>query len=201
MKEYKLNPQPPFQLFRKKDNEFVPCNTKNLGPIWACGECGFLHSGECASELAQNCCKAFWCEKCQKEFPSYRTICPECSFLSKEKQLRENSEIVKYDGGPLYDALNDRFFADLEQFLDWIACKDDDELLPEYVHPCESRGLGNIDADDIIESALSDHYEDAYDHIKDIEGLQASLDAWVKKQTIESWYPDHTKIILVEGLL
>ena len=52
-----------------------------------------------------------------------------------------------------------------------------------------------MDSLSILVSALEDHYEDAYEHIKDEEEFHKFVEAWVNKQDIKS-YTQNTKYVI-----
>ena len=75
-------------LYQKIDNEYKPIR-------WYCGNCGTIHS---TKELAEDCCKSYFCSKCGKEiirdrkkgiYNTYKTengkyICGDCWLKEQE---------------------------------------------------------------------------------------------------------------------
>lgn len=57
-----------------------------------------------------------------------------------------------------------------------------------------------FDASAIIEHALDDHHEDAYEEIgsKGFDELQRYLDGWVKRWGITSYEPDYSTAIVFD---
>lgn len=214
MKTLVDNPKPPIQLFREKKSElgglFEPLVTQSGQEVWACGECGILYAhqyGECdQKQKASDCCRQRYCQ-CGKKMPDYWLKCSECSHsATNSKRLEEATEVTDFDG-PVYDPDRDEYHESVEMFLDWVSDRqhdgfDEDEIgIPEFLHPCNIRPFARLDASDVIQHELDDHYEDATDAVEDLDGLQKALDEWVDKQTLKSWNPDYRRKINVAKLL
>lgn len=199
------SPKPPFQLYRKKGRKFETTLTKSGAEVWACGECGTLYTSRGGEDVpkqrAQECCLKRYCS-CGNEIEKYYTgsECSGCQRNSSHlRKILRAEEITAYDG-PVYDESSGRYWSDVEEFLDWAATEEREDL-PEWIHPCTTRAFGKLDARDLLESSLDEHHEDAYDHVVDIDGLQHFLTQWCEKQTLESWEPDCSKKISVEKLV
>jgi hypothetical protein len=155
-------------------------------------------------EAASHCVKDCPCGKPIED--SYRLRCRACRDqmeADRERALFEKSTklaIEQYDG-PLYweghcGGMGDGYFGDVDDLLDY--CELEGVDVPEYVWACTRHDL-RLDADCIVEHAVSDMYEDAYDHVgqKAIDVLQAYLDAWCKEVAIVSWSSDTSRSILL----
>lgn len=203
-KKWVESPKEPFQILRQKDGVIVPVVTLAGNEIWCCGECGVLSPSWTkdpvdAKQKAVDCCKQPYCE-CGTKLDGYWLKCEGCRAKDQSKKWENAVEIEDYDGA-LYDNDKDRYYFDMDEFLDQMAClEDDEEELPTWVFPCKERGFGKIDASDILENQLSDHFEDAYDHVIDDEGLQKFLNEWCAKQTLKSYEADYTRKINVAKL-
>lgn len=77
------------------------------------------------------------------------------------------------------------------------AYEDAGEPLPTYCYPCNPQYL-RIDAETIIEQATDDMHEDARDQVIDERALFTFCDEWNKKQTCASWYPDSSRVIVLD---
>ncbi len=132
---------------------------------------------------------------------NYWLKCSDCRDVEREAKRAVNSvEIEDYDGA-IYDDGTDKYFFDVEEFLDHLACtKDDVEEFPEYVYACNESGFGSLDAGRVIESRLCEMFEDAEDHVIDLEGLQKSLDEWTAKQTMKCYEVDFARRINTKKL-
>lgn len=201
-------PKPPFQLYKKVKRKFVGTLTKSGAQMWACGECGTLFAPQWGhgdyKKMASVCCLQKYCECGNKIDGGYTgPKCSPCNAFVRDTTRVAKAEEVETCDGPVYCDSRDRYWSDLDDFMDWLACELDDEedpSIPEWLHPCETRKL-SLCADSLVENALDDHHEDAFDQIDDLKGLQAILDEWAEKQSVESWYPDYDKKINVEKLI
>jgi hypothetical protein len=83
----------------------------------------------------------------------------------------------------------------------WDDCVDGQGVVtvppPAYCWPCESRAL-RLDPDSLLENAVDDMHEDAGDEIVDADELVRFLEAWNAKQTCKSWYPDYSRVIVLD---
>ena len=209
-KELKDSPKKPFSLYRKKKKKFVRTLTKNGDQIWACGECGSLYTpwgdGDNPLKRAGECCKQNYCSCGNKIEKGY--IGPKCSpcnrFEGNQKRLEESEEIESFDG-PVFNDSSDQYWSDLGDFEDWaqdLIDVGEEDLLPEWIYPCTTKGFPKLDAWDLIQSYIEDeHHEDAGDQIEGVEEFQKFLDSWCAKQTLESWYPNYKQKINVSKLL
>jgi len=167
---------------------------------WACPECKAIVQGIENESFARTHCVRI-CEDCNKEMRNSGWLaCASCR--GKRESLEEQNRFEKatkvdwkdYDGY-VYCPLNDTFSASVEEFLE-----DFDDLAPSYIWACTPEEF-KIDASNVLEQALSNHYEDARDNIsdKEYEILQNFLDEWAAKQRIESWHPDYTRAVVFKN--
>lgn len=202
-------PKKPFPLYRKKGSKYRITLTKSGAEIWACGECGSLHTPWNSSDVpkmrAAECCLQKYCEcggKLERGMTGAK--CWTCrTFERREKKLAEAQEIDWFDG-PVYDDSSDKYWESVSDFIDWANDQEgeDRENIPEWLNPCTSKGFHRLDAMECIGSYLEDqHHEDAHDHLKDVEGLQKFLNEWCDKQNLVTWNADDSKKISVKALL
>jgi hypothetical protein len=57
---------------------------------------------------------------------------------------------------------------------------------PKYLETTEVEEF-ILDPADVLENALQDHHEDAYDCLVDVKGFEDFINSWVKKQTMKSY--------------
>lgn len=175
------------------------CILKESGKCvgWVCMGCKSLHTTaiyacrdeavrDAARDAALKCCKEWKCEKCGSEAKRFYTKCGNC----QEVELVAREE-ARWQSAPKIT------IAEYEHPNGMVCDGDQYWTVSEYVegevylrHPrvyfCDPiRGV-KIDAGDILENALQDHHEDAYEEI-DGKGLQELLDAWCARQTVTSW--------------
>ncbi len=204
-------PKPAFVLYRKRKRRFEMTLTKRGDQIWACGECGLLHTpgngdSSPAWQRANDCCRQFYCECGNKIEAGYiGPKCSPCNSAERDARRIEKAEEIDDHDGPIYDDGRERYYSGLDEFMDWLTDaledgQDEDELsLPEWVYPCTVKPFGPLDASSVVENELCDHHEDA--EVDDLDELQAFLDTWCAKQTLASWEPDFDKKISVAKLI
>jgi len=133
------------------------------------------------------------------------TACEECrERLAREREeerdraRREKAERVlfrEYDGEWLF--WEEGFYADLDTLLDHCALE---ELPPPGdAWACRPIKL-RFDVEDMLEHALSDHHDEAYDQISEAEkdALQRQLDAWCDATGVVSYEPDYKRLVILE---
>lgn len=180
---------------------------------WACGECGACYGGHryavgimgpddrppAALVLAEKCCKPAACSRCNERPPEERRAwCRECS--AKWGSEREAERLARatcvegYDGW-LYDG--GRYFESLEHLHDHGA--DDPEYRPATAWCCKERPF-DPSVDNMIESELEGHHEDAGDLISPAEmrRLEDFVAEWAKGQGIVSYEPDYQRYVRVD---
>lgn len=163
----------------------------------ACGLCGTVYALSDSARAGQ-CCMPYHCDTCGAETKRYRTRCTDCiraKNRDREAQRREAATVVAPDevvGAMLYDADDDRWFQDFDD-----ACDLDDDA-PPYVYATTPKPL-RLDAESIMDSALEDHHEGAADYLdpRDVELLQAILDAWCERTDIVSYEPDFSRVVVI----
>lgn len=162
--------------------------------IWACGECRIVHREE---EAARQCCRPRRCDACGVEVePRTFLQCEACRNAQQEawQQQRwdkaEKVPLKSYDG-PIYDDDHDRFFHDSDDLQEAI---EDGEYQPGRLYACKTFGL-HFDAHDLLEHAVQDHHEDAFDQVshESLTKLQGMLDEWAREQPVESWAPNYAQ--------
>ena len=99
----------------------------------------------------------------------------------------------------LYCEETDDYYESVDEFIDdYEADYEDDIDRPERLWVTVMEKL-HIDADDIIENACEDSYEDAVDFC-DKKSLQNLLDEWCRKQHAinTTYYPDYHEYVLID---
>lgn len=165
---------------------------------YACGECYKITDLEW---MAERCRKPI-IYTCGKPVRPYHTSCQVCidkKYAETERVLFEKAEKISWRdyAGPVYDG--SRYHADVEDYMDILACDYDREDVPIYVWACTTRGL-HIDAEGLINNFLPEYHEDAGDQTERVDELQSMLDVWCKSQRIESWDQETTRVVLLAGI-
>lgn len=177
----------PIPLCRQGSDEVI---------AYACGKCGVVtssvltHGDEEALRLAKDHCGPWWCPKCGEEKTRFNCwSCINAARQERDKQLLEEAEDVTTSySGPVSDD-NDHFWSSPDE----AAC---DINLPAWLYACTVSRL-SLDASYILESALEEHHEDAWEQLLGEDELQKLLDAWCEKQTMETWLTDYSRKVHV----
>lgn len=174
--------------------------------LYACGLCGSLHSPKvyasrediadaAARDSAEKCCAPKHCA-CGAEIEGSWTACEVCRLRRK---LTAATITTEYTGEVYSDEVGgewgEGYSPSISAMLDY--CCDYDEREPAYCWPCEARPL-RLEIDQIIKGALDDMHEDAGDHIVGYDDLRAAIDAFNEAQTCVTYYPDYTRIIILD---
>ena len=193
MKELVDNPRPPIELFRKDENGApirIIGRQGSYNGVFACGECGVIYANtekEGFSYSILNCCKQPYCECGHKiEYTGY-TVCSPCrdkSRIDKAEEVEDNGEAVT-----VFD--DDEWFMSLDSLVEELHDRlEPDDYWPEWASPSESHvwsGISEWEIESMIESSLSDFYEEADEHIIDYQELIDFVKKWNQKQNIVSY--------------
>lgn len=168
---------------------------------YACAKCGTVHT-IANVYCAEVCCAPKVCdaEGCDSEPRQHRIYCEPCSIAAEgEKEARKFEKATKipyseWDGKMLYSGRLDKYFLEWWEYMEEIE-SDEGAEPEEYLWDCISHRVG-IDAEGVIENAMDDHYEGAIEQIVDATELQDLLDAWCKKQDIETFWPSRNRAVM-----
>lgn len=177
--------------------------------LYACGACGQCYSPkvyacaeplahETAQKAAAECCTPRHCTGCGVEVEKYWTACLSCREKNALRRAvpipeAEWSDPVEYDGIP--GGWGEGFFGSTPELRE--ACADEEIEVPAYCWPCTARPLA-LDAESLLENAVGDMHEGAEDEIVDADGLIAFVAEWNAKQTCKSWYPDRSRVVVLD---
>lgn len=187
----------------------------DLPVAYACAVCGIVVSpktfggGPGAHEEAIRLTKEHCFRRCEcgAEPKKGWTICDVCRDKKEEEReakkyaIAQKVDEVDYED-PVYweghqGSMGDGYFGSTDELRDY--CEDEGIEVPAYVWACNPVEL-SVSVDHVLESAFAEHYEDARDTLsadaeKELETLIAS---WCKKQNIQSWHTDYTKVVLLD---
>lgn len=172
--------------------------------LYCCGSCGHLFSPRiyacsdadahaAARRAADECCAPKYCA-CGKPIEAPWTACATC----RERHRLERAAIVTGYTGPVQSdqvygsEWGDGYSSSINALLEYC---DGDQ--PAYCWPCTPIPL-RLDVDQILESACDDQHEDAYDQIIGMDDLAQAIDVFNERQTCISYYPDHTRVIVLD---
>jgi len=194
---------------------------KETGEVhgYACPTCGKVYTSAydnpgdkekaAVLDVAKRCCADKVCEDCGKISGDSKYIyiyCVECRDKRDDERERERFEkaekipFEKYSEDMLYLG-DDQWFQDIDELYDFFedAQIDDPDIeVPKYAWACKPKKFV-IEADRIVEGALEEHHEDAYDRISSsaFEELQQFLDGWCAKQDVRTYEYDYTRAVLI----
>jgi hypothetical protein len=186
MKKLVKTPRPPLPLFTMRADGI------REEKCFACGECGTVTK---TKEIAEQCCKQTYCT-CGAETPQYMTLCSHC----RDKKMWDAAEEIEEWDGPVFDESREKWFESFDEALEYYEEieEEDDGSAPEFLQPCNKTPFPGIDTESVLETLTENMFEDAYDHLKGIEELEAAVKIFNEKnKSLVSWYADSKKKIRV----
>lgn len=128
----------------------------------------------------------------------------ERAYAYRQKQFEKAVKIpdAEWDA-PVYCPYDrgseDGFFRSVEEYLEW---EEDEELSEDeqssFLWATKPHGL-SISVDHVIENALDDMYEDAYDNLKGVDKLTQAIDEFLKTHKhVVSYEVDYSKTIILD---
>ncbi|RWR30508.1 hypothetical protein D2T29_12620 [Sinirhodobacter populi] len=172
--------------------------------LYACDVCGSSFSPKiyaCADDLAhatarqaaEECCAPRHCA-CGVEIEKYYTACATCR---ERNRLKAATIVTDYTGPVQSDQVEGSEWGEgYSSSVDALRNYCDDPA-PAYCWPCKASPL-RLDLDSILESALDDQHEDAAEQIVGDDELGAAIDKFNAAQTCITYYPDHTRVIVLD---
>lgn len=164
---------------------------------YQCTKCDHAYFSE---RKANNCCLCTDCGKPRNTTSSLS--CDDCRNKNSAKSYHsriEKMETVDWKKDMVLTDDNDNYFFDDDDLYCRLENLDDDEM-PDFLFVCDSTKL-EIDADDVLERELEEHFEDACDHVIDAEGLRNYINSWCEKQTIKSWQGSGKQKVDVQSIV
>lgn len=136
-----------------------------------------------------------WAEKSMElDSPEYR----ERSRLRMEYSQLVKAEPTTEAGWVFFDGCghNEGYFDSVDELREHCECED--IPAPAWCHTTIEQAF-SFDVFDALDSYLSDeHHEDARDQVKGWDELEVFWTAWKAKQTLKSFYPDYSKIVVID---
>lgn len=184
---------------RELKEGYTHCETCN-GTGWLVEE-GYLKRCRCVSGLVQ------FCDICGKP---YKAGVYNCSMKSCKKILEDKKIQKKLSGITVLDVddekvencgmffsecynYNDGYVDTIEDFIEHLENMKSEDLIVDldkpsmFLYLCDPIKF-ELDIDSALERETEDHFEDAYDHLKDVEELRRFVDEWNKKQSVTTYY-------------
>lgn len=175
----------------RKDGIFFPYKVQTISSCPHCGGTGVVKR----------------CRNCGELLPVYRLKCSCAQQQAKDKAEKQRKWKEKIDSLRVASPeevdenrcfyseafpYNEGYFADFHEFFDAWEEGDPGRERPEYCFGTDKIEF-HIDADQIVENACEDLYEEAYENVSNIDALQKSIDKWAKKNGPGSTYVYHTR--------
>lgn len=158
-------------------------------------ECGVCKKAYFDKRTTENCCKPYHCEDCGVETRRYWTVCDSCITKRKYEKVEK---LTKWDGWVYWEGhgCNDGYFSSLDELLEY--CYDNEIDQPKWVFVCKKKDH-KLNLSHAIDDMLDDAYDGAADRLVDVGELEDFIDRWNDKQDITTYYPDWSKVLLLEG--
>jgi len=162
-------------------------------------QCGVCKNGFVVRAVAEECCKEKPKPSCQlcgtEDVRPHYYMCDSCS----EKRRYEKSKKVflrDYKEECFYDDRADRYFKDIEDFLDYYE-SEETKTLPEYCLGCDRIDFV-VDIDHALESAEEEMGEDFDDRaLVDREELEKFVSSWNEKQTARAYSVNYKTTVIL----
>ncbi len=184
--------------------------------LYACGKCGQCYSPriyacgpaqahEAARRAAEQCCVPPTCSVCGVEIEKPWTKCArhrERDALRRAVPILASEWTDPVHRDDMGGDCGSGYSSNVAHLLGWWDAENWVEVgpLPEppaWCWPCKPTDF-QLDLERILENALEEFHEDAGDSLVDTEELYAFVEAWNKKQTLTTWYPDHTRVVVID---
>lgn len=178
---------------------------------FACPSCGCVYpvkgDESVALQLAQACC-ARGCIDCGKDVSPGWSRCVRCFHAlqapSEQGAVHSARKVLaeEYDDPVCWPghvgSFGAGYFEDVSELLDY--CEDHDVPVPGWVWACTPVPL-RVDAQEVIDRALEEHHEGASEWLlsNGVRDLQEALDAWCKRQLVQTWLLDHSCIVVLDA--
>lgn len=161
---------------------------------YACNTCGrcYFHR-----DSAESCCKAFFCKVCGIKTQKHLEFCRK-HFELEVLKTAPKVEATTYTGHVYAEGIGEEYFENLDELLEYCDCED--VPVPAYVYTCIAEKWQGVDSHWAIADLDENHYDDAYEDIVDYKELVKFLEDWNAKQTIVSYSPDTSIIVLDNDL-
>jgi len=177
--------------------ELVDTTRPDDGPLALyCGKCGSVYSlkaGLQMREYAEKCCLPKRCPGCDKD-TGFSGLCHDCHD-AKRFEVATKVPASEYTG---WVAVGDDYFDSVASLIE--RRQDEDAPLPKYVWGTTETTWDGLDVESALENELENSFEDAIDHVTDMDELRAFVKAWNEKQSITSYWCDYkTAVILDEA--
>lgn len=180
MKELKIDPKPPKELFIKEGDEYISAKK------WLCSECGNVND----EYWSDKCCRANLCNVCKETYITRGgwAHCDSCRskiYKERERAYMASLSRVQYNGEAVYDIEDDEYYPDMEALLDNVA-DFDLENRPEFVEICRTIPIGKAahlpSIIDHISEQVTENTEDEIELIG-VDKLEKDIQEFLDKQT------------------
>jgi hypothetical protein len=158
-------------------------------------------------DLSEKCCTCYHCgnplskdEKIPYATAGggrslYHRTCEAMLRMKAAADALEKAELITNYDGPVYcegrrGSYGDGYFANVDELAEDLDDEEDQSDRPEFAFCCESTSV-SIDADQILENATEEMYDDAYDDLEGVEDFRKAVAAFNKaNESVVSYYED-----------
>lgn len=161
---------------------------------YMCDKCGKIYTNR---DMAEICCKQYYCEECGKPTPKYIMRCDECQekyIYNRAKKMTYEEYIKEYPGYPIWDIEEDNCYWELEDYIDTIY----NEKEPPYPTYCFGAMKERLEID--LESVIYDINEgldcDCCNGLEADKKLVEFIDKWNKENGRDTYYCNNKIVIL-----
>lgn len=156
--------------------------------VWAAPHNGVVYSKQDIARSAY-----------EMSLPSYREAQRarvDASRLLKAQQV----DASEYLGWVTLNGDGDDYFSHPEELLEW--CQDVQEMAkPAFCWGTNEQPLRFDLLETLIDHVHDNHFEDAADHLIDVEELSQFWTQWSAKQTLLSYFIDYTTVVVLDHAL
>lgn len=134
----------------------------------------------------------------------YHRACEEKRRHAHEAEQLEAAELVPDYDGPVYcegvpgGSFGDGYFCDVNELAETLDDEEYQSGRPEFAFCCTEHPFPSINVSGLLESALYDMDDDAYERLDGIEDLEAACVAFTEaNKGVISWYEDRKHKVAV----
>ena len=119
--------------------------------------------------------------------------------MSNQKKEIKRIKSTEYVGWVYWeeDETDDHFFSSVKDLVE--RCKVRGVPVPNKVNGCYTMGI-SIDVEDVLESALQEHHDDARSSIPnaEVDKLQELIDEWCAVQKVTTYFKDDSVVVEID---
>lgn len=179
--------------------------------VSVCGVCGLTAAGFGNYGVSQRCCTCLHCGEALSEDERrsrslYHPACEAQRNAEFEAKRLEDAELLTDYAGPVYcesagrGSFGDGYFADAIELAENLDMQDSEDPTPRpaFAFCCEEIQFRGLDIASILENEAEEMFEDAIEHFKGTEELEAAIKTFNEaNNSLVSWTPDYKRKVSV----